>query len=218
MQRNAFTYLELGILPIDCEIHIRQLSYLHRILNLEAGDPVREMLTNMKIFSECGEVNWWTGVSKLLEIYNLNLDLEVIRGMSKDSFKDLVKKHVKQHAFEQLKLECQSKKKTTNVIYSQLKPESYLSTMFPNDCKLLFQCRSGTLDIKDHRAYKYGDRLCRGCSKADETLDHVLNCDGENGEYEEKLQLDFGDSSKWDVVLVGRCVQRIRKFLTEVDS
>ena len=114
----------------------------------------------MKIFCESGEVNWWTGVSKLLEIYKIDLDLDVIRGMSKASFKDLVKKHVKQHAFEQLKLECQSKKKTSNVIYSQLKPESYLSTMFPSDCKLLFQCRSGTLDIKDHKAYKYRNRLC----------------------------------------------------------
>ena len=60
--------------------------------------------------------------------------------------------------------------------------------------------------------------MCRGCGKSDETLDHILNCDGENGEHEEKLCMDFTDTSKWDDVTVARCVQRIKKFLAEIDG
>ena len=40
---TAFTFLELGILPIEYEIHTRQLSYLYEILNLEEDDPVYKM-------------------------------------------------------------------------------------------------------------------------------------------------------------------------------
>ena len=45
-----------------------------------------------------------------------------------------------------------------------------------------------------------------------------MNCDGENGEYEDVLYMDFNDAGKWDDVTVARCVQRIRKFLAEVNS
>ena len=135
---TAFTFLELGILPIECEIHIRQLNYLHRILNLPEDDPVHEMWKNMTVFSECGEVNWWTGVSNLLEKYGLHQDLDKVKEMSKASFKELVKKQVRQYALNELLAECQSKKKTGNLTYSELKLDSYFTTMFPCDSKLYF--------------------------------------------------------------------------------
>ena len=136
------------------------------------------MWTNMKLFSESGEANWWTGVSNLLSKYDISLELNEVKEMSKASFKDLVKKHVRQHAFDELKIECQSKKKTSKLNYSELKLQPYFSSMFPGDSKAIFQCRSGTLDIKDHRPYKYKDKVCRGCGQADETLHHIMNCDG----------------------------------------
>ena len=215
---TAFTFLELGILPIECEIHIRQLCYLHRILNLDETDPVHEMWRNMKVFHECGETNWWTGVSKLLDRYGLNINLDEVKEMSKARFKELVKMKVRQCAFNDLKTECQSKKKTGNMTYSELKLQPYFTKMFPGDSKTLFQCRSGTLDIKDHRTYKYKDRMCRGCGKQEETLDHILNCNMENGEYEEKLCMDFNNSSEWEDLTVLRCVQRIKAFLAEIDG
>ena len=87
VNNNMGCFLELGILPIEYEIHIRQLSYLHRILNLEEDDPVFIMWQNMKNFSQCGEANWWTDVSNLLENYELNLTLPEMKAMSKAVFK-----------------------------------------------------------------------------------------------------------------------------------
>ena len=118
------------------------------------------MWRNMKVFHECGETNWWTGVSKLLDRYGLNINLDEVKEMSKARFKELVKMKVRQCAFNDLKTECQSKKKTGNLTYSELKLQPYFTKMFPGDSKTLFQCRSGTLDIKDHRTYKYKDRMC----------------------------------------------------------
>ena len=48
---NAFIYLELGVLPIEYEIHKRQLMFLYRILNLDDDDPVYRMYENMIQFS-----------------------------------------------------------------------------------------------------------------------------------------------------------------------
>ena len=39
---NCIVYLELGLLPIEYNIHINQLQFLYHILSLEADDPVRE--------------------------------------------------------------------------------------------------------------------------------------------------------------------------------
>ena len=212
---TAFTYLELGILPIECEIHIRQLSYLHRILNLEEDDPVFQMWKNMQVFSQCGEMNWWTGVSELLTKYELNLELHEIKAMSKECFKKLVQKCVRRHAFNELVNECNSKKKTGDIQYSSLKLEQYMENMYPTHSKVVFQCRSRTLDIKDHRSYKYADLKCRGCENADETLEHVINCNGKDGEHADELHIDFNCSEDWDDVVLSRCVHRIMKFLDE---
>ena len=38
------------------------------------------------------------------------------------------------------------------------------------------QCRSKTLDIKEHRQYTYKDMVCRLCNDAAETLEHIVNC------------------------------------------
>ena len=38
---NTITLLETGVTPIENEIHIKQLTFLHHILTLEDDDPVR---------------------------------------------------------------------------------------------------------------------------------------------------------------------------------
>ena len=63
---NSFIFLELGVLPIEAEIHKRQLMYLHRILKLPPDDPVHKMFTNLMVFDLNGEKNWWSSVKTLL--------------------------------------------------------------------------------------------------------------------------------------------------------
>ena len=145
---TSFTFLELGVLPIRYEIHIRQLSYLHKILNLEEDDPVVKMFRNMQVFSECGEGNWWTDVSFLLTKYNIGLELEEIKGMGKARYKRIVKKCVYAAAFKDLLTDCHSKKKTKDLKYSTFKTQSYMLNMFPSYSKTVFKCRSQNLDIK----------------------------------------------------------------------
>ena len=62
---NAFTFLELGVLPIECEIEKRQLMFLYRILQLDPTDPVCKLFMEQRKFSDAGD--WWTEVELCLQ-------------------------------------------------------------------------------------------------------------------------------------------------------
>ena len=106
---NAFTFLELGVLPISYEIHKRQLSFLHHILNLSEDDPVKKMYNNMKKLP--GERNWYNCVAKLLETYKISMTEEEIKSCSKEAFKGRIKKAVREVALEKLQEECSNQRK-----------------------------------------------------------------------------------------------------------
>ena len=60
---TAALYLELGILPINFEIEIKQLLYMKRILDKKNDDPVQLCYHEMLKFSE--EANWANDVTGL---------------------------------------------------------------------------------------------------------------------------------------------------------
>ena len=50
--------------------------------------------------------------------------------------------------------------------------------------KLIFKARGQTLDLKMQKRWKYGDTLCSGCRKNEETGEEIFECKsfGENSE------------------------------------
>lgn len=210
---NAFTFLELGVLPISYEIHKRQLSFLHHILNLDDSDPVKKMYYNMKQLS--GEKNWYNCVINLLETYNIVMSEEEIKVKSKDAFKRIVKNAIRKVALTNLIQECSQQKKTNTLVYTKLKPQDYLTKLFPWQSKLIFRCRSKTLDIKTHQTYKYSDKLCRWCNIWDEDLSHIINCGEEILEIPELRNMEVLDERM--VTRISRITYRIQDFLEKVD-
>ena len=132
---NSFLFLELGVLPIESEIHKRQLMYLHRILMLPEEDPVHQMFTNQVAFAEKGESNWWSQVKQLLVKYNLSQNLDEIKNLSKMTFKGMVNKAVTSTAFEDLKNQCASLKKTADLSYDTFQVQGYLKELYPNQAR-----------------------------------------------------------------------------------
>ena len=214
---NAFLFLELGVLPIEYEIIKRRLMFLHRILQLEDNDPVRTVLGFQVEQANAGstERNWWTGVKEsLASNLGTSLSLEEIKNMSKDKYKKVVKEAIEKEAFEKLKKECASKKKTEHLQYSEFKTQEYLKFSFPNVARLMFKCRSRTLDIKTHSTYKYRDvdTVCRRCGEGDEELLHVVNCG-----HEDHLSINFS-TDVYDEVHIIRSMKRVEQFLNVVEE
>ena len=173
---NCIVYLELGILPIEYNIHINQLQFLYHILSLETDDPVRENYEQQKLY--LFEQNWFNEVNALRGKYVIKHTDEEITSFSKEKWKSVVHSSVIAFALKQLNDENSCKSKTSHLPpYSALVPQSYLEFLRPADARLFFAIRSGTLDIKTTRKYNYddGDVLCRLCGQDEETVEHIVN-------------------------------------------
>ena len=210
---NSFVCLELGVLPIENEMHKRQLSFLHHIIHLDKEDPVKKMWEYQKLLPNHN--NWWNDVQKLLLKYDIKLTEDDIKDITKETFKQKIKKAVVQVAFKELQRECQGKEKTKQLSYKELKAQSYITTLYPNHSKIIFKCRSRTLSIKQHMKYKYGDdQSCRWCGICDESFQHIVNCGCNDSEISDaESVIDQGE----DMQLLVRIAQRVEDFLNRVE-
>ena len=134
-------------------------------------------------------------------------DLDEIKNMSKAEFRSMVNKSVENDAFLELVQECTEKKKTGDLTYEKLQTQEYLKVLYPNQARIVFKCRSRTLDIKSHSTYNYKDQKCRKCGIQDETVCHIINC-----EYPEELNLEYTEDWTSNMVQTVRCLKRIEKF------
>ena len=171
---NAFIFLELGVLPIKYEIHQRQITFLHHILHLEPNDPVHVLYQQMKCFP--GEANWLNDVLRSAAMYSIDVNEEILKSITKETFKGTVKSAIQAHAFQKLKEECSSQSKTRTVVYNEFKCQPYLSHLYPSEAKTILKCRGRCLRIKTHRSYLFQNKVCRWCNLEDETLSHIVDC------------------------------------------
>ena len=169
---NAITFLELGVVPITYEIHIRKLTFLYHILNMADDDPV--LLFYKVQLQYVSEKNWGNEVEELKQIYNLPTEAEAIRKLSKEEWKSMVKEAVRKRALEVL---CKERDRASNGSMFEtedtLALKQYFYDLNVEHARILFRMRCRNWDIKEWHMYKYTDQHCRLCGE-EETLDHVL--------------------------------------------
>ena len=208
---RSFVYLEFGAVPIRYIIQQNQLMFLHHIVHLKDDDPVKQMWENMKFLSR--ESNWWSSIRRILEEYEVGL--EEVKNSSRESFKALIKRKISDTALKELTKDCTEKTKTSSLHYTALKPQDYLSHLYPKQARIIFQCRSKTLDIKVHRSYKFNDRVCRKCGIDEETIQHITNC-GRDEVVDTSFMTELGDITYPTKVNLSIVAERISTFLEEV--
>ena len=173
---NAFTFLELGVLPIEYEIHKRQLMYLHHIHTLPHDDPVHHILQQQKQLSYS---NWYQNVLKLLLVYQLS---EVpYAELSKSNWKHLVTTNIRKHAFDHLKQECSNMTKTYHIQYENFQTQPYITSSPSDIASLIFKIRARVLSCRDNHHHTNRIITCRLCKTHIETQDHIINCKEVNG-------------------------------------
>ena len=127
-------------------IHCRQLCFLHHILTLEVTDPVYKMYFELKSFEH--EVNWANDVKQLLQKYDLTVDEDELKCMSRDEWKALVKSKVQSVWFTCLVSQCGTMKKTRKLKYHEFSCQEYLTGMTPLDAQIIFRARLGCINCK----------------------------------------------------------------------
>ena len=211
---NSFIFLELGVLPIQYEVHKRQISFLHHIVNLCPGDPVRALYENMKLLP--GERNWLNDVLKSAANYSIDIDENKLQTISKETFKCHVKSAIESYAFNQLREQCKSQSKTSMLDYGEFQMQPYLRHLYPSQAKTILQYRAQCLKIKTHRPYQFTNNICRWCHLNEETVEHIVNCGWEeNMGVMDINQIDIIDN-KVEAGLIALAT-RIAQFLDRVD-
>jgi hypothetical protein len=172
---NPLTFLETGALPIEYEIHVKQLMKLHHIVTLEDDeDPVKKQYEQQLLYPA---PNWANEVGNLRKRYNLiRTDTEIAK-LSKDTWKNEVTKKVSEKALADLNSEAKEQKKAQNLLpYPLLSRQNYMSDLSPKHARIIFHIRTGTIDLRSIRKYTYGNNTsCRLCLSEDETVEHVTN-------------------------------------------
>ena len=172
---NPLTFLETGTLPIKYEIHVRQLGFLHHILTLTEKDPVKHAYQQQLKFSMAS--NWANEVAKIRNLYSITEEDTEVANLSKRRWKKIVRIKVVTKALVDLNQEMSQQKHAQNLVpYTKLSRQQYLDTLPPNLARKVFHIRTGTIDLRGVRKYKYGDNTgCRLCLAENETVEHVVN-------------------------------------------
>lgn len=169
---NAFVFLEFGALPVKFIIHIRQLTFLHHIMNLDERDPVQKMFAAQQLLPY--EKNWANEVRPLLDYYELS-DNEIV-GISKDAWKSRVTRNVSEVAFNHLTSLVKDKTKTKQLSYNTLSFQPYMHQFTHKQASIIFKLRSYSVDCKVNRKSSNSNLSCRLCGNEDESQVHIINC------------------------------------------
>ena len=191
--------------------HNRKLRFLHHIVNLPEDDPVKCVFEEQKLFTH--EPDWFNEIVTLLEKYGLESNLDIIRDLAKDKWKQLVTRAVKEDAFRTLSAECASKTKTSMLTYTELSQQQYFKTLSPHQARTYFQIRGDIYDIKCSRPYLYNDDTCRICKAGSENIDHVLN----HCSQVDRSNVQINNIYETDELLTLELVQRVHQFKKKLD-
>ena len=187
---NCFLYLELGVLPIQYEIHKRKLRFLYHILSLPSSDPVHEMYNELKKYPYAR--NWSSEIQELLSTYNLPTnELEILK-VSMETWKSTVKKAVNEVALKVLIAEAKTKKKLAHICMpTNLEMQKYLSSYSSDVATVIFKLRGRSVNCLSNRG---SDDMCRLCGCTKETQEHAINCSeiADGGQYMDLRDI-YGD-------------------------
>ena len=172
---NAITFLETGTIPIENEIHIKQLTFLHHILKLKDDDLVRKTYKQQINFSF--EPNWANNIQQLRTKYGISETDDEIKLTSKSKWKNSVKRKVRKSAVTELKSKAAEQKNGKMLSYpGKVYTQEYLTKLPSTNARKIFHARSGVIDLRACRKYQYGEETsCRLCNKEPEDVPHVVN-------------------------------------------
>ena len=168
---NSHVFLEMGVLPIEFEIQIRQCMYLYHILTLPIDHPIHRIYHQQLCYP--AEENWANNMNKIRDDYNFPVN-KSIGEMSRTAWKTLVTKAVTKRAKEGLMKKCYSLSKTKFLKYKDgLETQEYLLKYPFNIATNIFKLRGRSTNCLANRGRK---EACRLCKNGVETQNHAVNC------------------------------------------
>jgi hypothetical protein len=171
-------YLETSAIPMEYVIASRRINYLRHIASRSNSELVKRVYNAQRQNPEKGD--WCVRVEKDMAMVGLKMSEAEMSVIPKNTFKGIVKKHVKSSAFKAL-LEVQTThKKVRTIKYSEFQIQKYLlnDSFTTEQASTMFNIRANT--VNGFKAcfpsvYRNNPECKLGCTEED-TLDHVFKC------------------------------------------
>ena len=205
-------YLETGSIPIRFILMSRRLNFLWYLLN----QTENSLLSNF-FNAQCEDPtrgDWVSQARSDLTRLNMDVSFREIKALSKDNFKELVRKHVRATAFEELKEMQKTHSKSRKLKYNELKMQSYLcanSGMTKKEMTFAFSARAQMLDVKHNFKLGKSNLSCSlGCDSL-EDQEHILRCPVLR-EDDESEKINYTDIYSQDLKVMQVTQTLMRKF------
>ena len=199
-------YLESGLAPARFEIKKIRLLFLQYILQ-ESPESQLYRFLQLQIESPT-KGDWATSCIQDLKELDLELSFDDIKALKKTQFTKILKKSIKQKAFEYVIKK--QKKKGQDICYTELKMAEYLMPNSENisieDRRNIFEIRNRMLPINENFPKNDGENRC--CCQQIEDTKHIYTCKIWNQESEQNC---FEEIYKENMPKLVKVYKRFRK-------
>ena len=207
--------LELGIEPLRYIIMSRRLIYLQLILKQKETSLIKKFLNTQ--LSTLKKKDWAYTVKEDLKHLDIQLTINEIEFMPKETYRNLIKKKITQKSLEYLLSKRNARNgKGMKMSYSKLYMQNYLSSedidINNYERKLIFQFRTNmSFSIKSHFRNMHDNVICEGCNVEESTTKHTLHCNSLLGRNEMVTYipdiLDLYGLDEYEQVYIARLLQ-----------
>ena len=184
-------YLETGCVNIETIIKSRRVNFLHYLLKSDENSMLNQFFHTQHKFPI--KDDWTLQVSQDLKDLDIPENFKVIKSKSKESFKKLVKKKVREFAFNTFIKQKEGHSKLENLEYKELKPQDYLMSkeISVEQAQILLKFRTRMAKYGKNYKGTHKTHLCQLCWKHPDSQDKIFECEFNkqhlfsNGKYEE---------------------------------
>ena len=173
-------YLELGQIPARYQIMKLRILFLKSMLH-EKEDSRISLFLKLQL-EESKKGDWISTCMADLKYLSISESLEGLKKISRNQFRKMIDKKIREKAFDYLK--SKQKKKGSDIKYTDFEMSEYL---MPNDLNIdiesqqyLFSIRNGMVNIPAN----YGSESQCICGEK-EIMEHIYSCEKLNFEKEE---------------------------------
>ena len=169
-------YLELGIFPLTYFLKGRRIMFLYYLLQQKTDEMLWRFFHVQ--WNHPSRNDWVLTVREDLRDLGITLNLDEIKSMSKEAFKELVKQKCSKLAFSNLLKLKSSHSKLKNLSYDNLAMQPYLvdGAFTEEDVRLIFLFRTRMIDVRNNYKNMYTDHRCPLCAIEFDTQEHLLTC------------------------------------------
>ena len=209
-------YLELGVMPIRIIIKSRRLNFLKYIHSEPSESLVKQVLeAQMKHPTP----NDW-GQTILKDLGEIELDMNMIKVMSKSKAKQHIKNKLEVIAFQYLTEKKIKHKKVKKLNHSRLEMAGYLEPNNHNiklsESRLLFKLKTKMLNVKANFSSSHKENMnCTLCEtegvNIKDTQKHIIKCPVIRKTLPDHIKVKYKDLKSESVaeqLQVVRCVSR----------